>query len=113
MKLLISALALGFVAASVPAAEAAACTHGKAHCGAQHTVYVHHHYHHHYAYGYPHGYWGPGPYGGYVYPPAYVYANPPVYNPEPNVYGPYPWSWGYRNTLNLLLNGEGDRPFAD
>jgi hypothetical protein len=110
MKLLISALALGFVAASAPAAEATVCAHSKAHCaGAQHMAYAHHH---HYAYGYPYGY-PPPPYGPYAYPPILGYANPPVYNPQPGIYGPYPWSWGYRNTLNLLLNLEGDRPFAD
>ncbi len=84
----------------------------------RHVVHLHHHYHHHYAYrhrhyayGGPYGY-PPGPY--YYAPPApfYGYANPPVYNSGPQ-YGPYPWSWGYRNTLNLMLNLEGDRPFAD
>ncbi len=82
----------------------------------RHVVHLHHHYHHyayrhrHYAYGGPYGY--PPPY--YYAPPApfYGYANPPVYNEGPQ-YGPYPWSWGYRNTLNLLLNLEGDRPFTD
>jgi hypothetical protein len=121
MRLLISSLALGFVAASAPAADAAVCGHGNAHCARHmaHARYHHYHYaharyhHYHYAYGYPSaGEGAPPPYGPYAYPPAYAYANPPVYNEGPT-YGPYPWSWGDRNTLNLLLNAEGDRPFTD
>ncbi len=111
MKFLISAMALGFAMAVAPAAEAAICTHGKAHC-AKHMAYAHYH-HHHYAYGYGYGYpqGAPPPYAPYGYAPGYFYANPGVYNSGPE-YGPYPWSWGYRNTLNLLLNSEGDRPFT-
>ena len=114
MKLLVSALAFGFMAASVPAAEAS-CAPG-AHC-AMHVAHIHHH--HYYAYGYPlppgsYGfsrYYAPtGAYVGYV--PGYFYVGPSVWEPA-NPYGPYPWSWGYRNSLNLLLNAEHDRPFTE
>lgn len=98
MKLLISATALAFVVAAAPAAEASVCGH-RMHCP-RHMAYAR--YHHHYAYGYPYG----------SYAPVYGYANPGVYNSGPT-YGPYPWSWGDRNTLNLLLNAEGDRPYTD
>jgi hypothetical protein len=109
MKLLISAIALAFVVVAAPAAEASVCGH-RMPCP-RHMAYVR--YHHHYAYGYPYGSYGPPPYyGAYGYAPVYGYANPGVYNSGPT-YGPYPWSWGDRNTLNLLLNAEGDRPYTD
>src|SRR5271154_3593820 len=100
MKLLISSLSLGFAVALAPAADAAVCAH-RVHCR---LAYGYHHFHHYADVGvYPYPYAPPAryayapAYGGYA--PGYFYATPNVKNPG-FVYGPYPWSWGYRNTLN-------------
>jgi len=103
MKLLIAALALGFVAASAPAAEAAACHH---HLGACHRHFVYHHHYRHYA-------------GVVVPPPGYPPPPPPYYEPfaQP-LYAPLGWTigeeyWGNRSVFKLLMQSIGDRPFND
>jgi hypothetical protein len=102
MKLLISALALGFAMALAPAAEAAACSHNTAGCH-RHFAY-HHHYYSHYA-----GVVVPPP--GYPPPPYYQPWDQPLYGPLGVTIGEE--NWGNRSVFKLLMQSIGDRPYDD
>jgi hypothetical protein len=100
MKFLTSAFALGFVVASVPAAEAATCNPHQASC---HVVVVHHvhHYHHYASGGYP-------PTGYYPPPPGYATFDQPLASAGVILGDP---DWRDRNTLKLLMDNIGDTPY--
>ncbi len=118
MKLLVSALALGFVlTASAPEAEARVCADGthRTHCSLRKRVaHVHHGRRFRHC-------WHCRIYGSEG---SVIVAAPPPYGYYPNGYYPngyYPAFWGplvdnpsapFRNPLQWQMDQEGDKPFT-
>jgi hypothetical protein len=93
MKLMLSAAVLGLaLAVTTPQAQAHICTHGahQNHCVLHQHAYWHHHHHHHWRYG----------------EEGVIVGGPTFYVPD--VDDPI----HYANTLQWLMNREGDVPFT-
>lgn len=102
MKTIVSAFVLCFaLVASAPGAEAHTITHH------HHHHYYHHHYHHHYHYVRHYS-----EYGAPVAPPPppYTYYYPPM---PASIFDVPPEDRLPANTLQWLMNSEGDPPFAE
>ena len=109
MKTIVSVFVLGFaLVASAPGAEAHAAHH---HHHYYHHYYHHHYYHHHYHHHY-HYVRHYGEYGGYgaPVPPPYTYYYPPM---PASIFDVPPEDRLPANTLQWLMNAEGDPPFAE
>lgn len=106
MKLLISALTLGFAVAAASQAQAHVCADGthRSHCVYHKHVVHHYHHHFHYVEAAP-----PPPPPGVVYYPGYRYYYPPtpatLFDVPPEYRLP-------ANQLQWLMNQTGDRPYA-
>ncbi|HTJ01168.1 MAG TPA: hypothetical protein VL492_00130 [Methylovirgula sp.] len=105
MKLLISALTLGFaLAGAASQAQAHVCADGshRTHCVYHRHVVHHQHHHFHYVEEAP-------PRGVYYYPP-YSYYYPPT---PATIFDIPPEDRLPANQLQFKMNRLGDRPFAD